>query len=261
MRLSRFKKKYKALIVDVDGTLIPNKRDGMPSQRVTEAIAKASKLIHIGVATSRPYFMLSHIFDHLKLSGPSIINGGAQIIDSKSQKSLWGKTIDAQDFHTVKRILKDINISFFVRDGDKDITDLTTYTPRKLFCIGALELSPKTANYVIDKVSHIPTIAVHKVPDWKKGKYSIIISHVYATKQHGILEIAKILDINIHEIIAVGDGGNDMPLLMACGLKVAMGNAVGDLKAIADYIAPPVEEDGVADVIEKFVLNNSILSS
>lgn len=45
-----------------------------------------------------------------------------------------------------------------------------------------------------------------------------------------------------------------MPLLMACGLRVAMGNAVEDLKAIADYIAPPVENDGVADVIEKFIL-------
>jgi hydroxymethylpyrimidine pyrophosphatase-like HAD family hydrolase len=41
---------------------------------------------------------------------------------------------------------------------------------------------------------------------------------------------------------------------MACGLKVAMGNAVADVKAIANYIAPSVEEDGIADVIEKFVL-------
>lgn len=41
---------------------------------------------------------------------------------------------------------------------------------------------------------------------------------------------------------------------MACGFKVAMGNAVDEVKAIADYIAPPVEEDGVADVIEKFIL-------
>ena len=41
---------------------------------------------------------------------------------------------------------------------------------------------------------------------------------------------------------------------MACGLKVAMGNAVEDLKAIADYIALPVEKDGVAEVINKFVL-------
>lgn len=42
---------------------------------------------------------------------------------------------------------------------------------------------------------------------------------------------------------------------MASGLKVAMGNAVDDLKAIADYIAPSVNEDGIVDVIEKFILS------
>ena len=52
----------------------------------------------------------------------------------------------------------------------------------------------------------------------------------------------------------MGDGYNDFPLLMACGLKIAMGNAVPELKAIADFIAPSVEEDGVATVIEKFIL-------
>ena len=45
-----------------------------------------------------------------------------------------------------------------------------------------------------------------------------------------------------------------MPLLMACGLKVAMGNGVPELKEIADYVAPSVDEDGISDVIEKFVL-------
>ena len=80
------------------------------------------------------------------------------------------------------------------------------------------------------------------------------IQHVEATKQHAIFEVAKLLHIDTHEIIGVGDGYNDFPLLMACGLKVAMGNAVPELKAIADYIAPTIDEDGVSDIIEKFVL-------
>jgi hypothetical protein len=45
---------------------------------------------------------------------------------------------------------------------------------------------------------------------------------------------------------------------MACGLKVAMGNAVPELKAIADYIAPSVTDDGMATVIEKFILNSAV---
>jgi len=66
--------------------------------------------------------------------------------------------------------------------------------------------------------------------------------------------VAEILGIKTDEIIAVGDGYNDFPFLMACGLKVAMGNAVPELKAIADYIAPSVDEDGIVDVIERFIL-------
>ena len=82
----------------------------------------------------------------------------------------------------------------------------------------------------------------------------VAVNTIAATKQHGILEVAKIMGISTHEIIGIGDASNDIPLLMACGLKVAIGNATEDVKAIADYIAPTVEEDGVADVIEKFIL-------
>ena len=55
-------------------------------------------------------------------------------------------------------------------------------------------------------------------------------------------------------MIGIGDGYNDFPLLMACGLKIAMGNAVEDLKAIADFIVPSVEQDGVAHAINRFIL-------
>lgn len=50
------KKKFKALLVDVDGTLMENRRNAMPSEKVRKIITKASSLIHIGVATSRPLF-------------------------------------------------------------------------------------------------------------------------------------------------------------------------------------------------------------
>ncbi|MGH7245314.1 MAG: HAD family hydrolase, partial [Candidatus Levyibacteriota bacterium] len=110
------------------------------------------------------------------------------------------------------------------------------------------------ADAFITKATHIPTISVNKVPSWTKGKVDALISHVGATKQHGIMEVAKFLGIETKDMIGVGDGYNDFPLLLSCGLKIAMGNAVTDLKAIADYVAPSVEEDGVADIIEKFVL-------
>lgn len=64
----------------------------------------------------------------------------------------------------------------------------------------------------------------------------------------------KTLGVKKKDIIAVGDGMNDLPLFKACGFKVAMGNANPELKALADYVAPNVEDDGIVDVIEKFIL-------
>ena len=248
------KKKYKALILDVDGTLVPNKPDGMPSQKVTEAISKASKKIHIGVGTSRPYYLLEHIVNHLKLTGPSIINGGAQIININSRKVFWEKTIDEKDYKNICQILKRLDMPFFVHDGENDIIPTKKLLPKKIYNIGAFNLNPSIVKKLLSQISYIPTIVLHKTPAWEKGKISILISHASVSKQFAIFEIAKLLGIETHEIIGVGDGYNDFPLLMACGLKIAMGNAVPELKEIADYIAPPVEKDGVADIIERFVL-------
>jgi len=86
--------------------------------------------------------------------------------------------------------------------------------------------------------------------------WCVYATHATATKQHGILELAKRYKIRPEEIIGVGDQEIDYPLLMACGLKVAMGNAAQSLKDIADYVAPSVEEDGAAEVIERFLLSN-----
>ncbi len=252
--MTRKKKRYKALMIDVDATLIPNREDGMPSQKVTNAINNASEKIHIGVATSRPQFMLSHIFSHLKLSGPSIINGGSQIMDVSSGNILWEQSLLLEDYKKVRAILDKTKYAFYIHDQEKDFGNKDNYVPKNPLNVGCINLTPDQADKLIDILSYIPTIAVHKVPDWVKNRFTVFISHAAATKQHGILEIAKILNIKTHDIIGIGDGYNDFPLLMACGLKVAMGNAVPELKEIADYIAPRVEEDGVADVIEKFVL-------
>lgn len=250
-------KRYKALMIDVDGTLIPNLEDGMPSLKVRNAIKKARTRVHIGVATSRPYFKMRPIFQALRLSGPSIISSGAQIIDVTSQKVLIEHSLDKKTVKELVSILKILSSDFFFFDGTKDIpySGQGSKIHKKILQVFSFGISPQKADEIVERVSSVPTIAVHKVPSWRLGKVGVVITHIQATKQHGILEVAKILKIDTHEIIGVGDGYNDFPLLMACGLKVAMGNAVPELKAIADYIAPTVDEDGVAHVIEKFILN------
>lgn len=250
--------KYKALMFDIDGTLFPVRagKDGMPSQKVTEAINKASKKIHVGVATSRPIFIAEHIVRYLNLSGPSIIHGGALITDIIKKKIYYRQPIEREDIFLVYKILKKFGLPFLIDLKDKAIRMKGILPDEDILGMYTPEVEPTEAGRVRKAIDRIPTISTHLTPSWKIGKICISISHARATKQHAIFEVAKILGITTHEIIGVGDGGNDLPLLMGCGLRIAMGNAVEDLKEIADYIALSVEEDGVADVIEKFVLKS-----
>jgi HAD superfamily hydrolase (TIGR01484 family) len=247
-------KKYKALILDLDGTTIPNRFDGMPSRKVTEAIKQAKELIHVGIATSRCLPVAKNIITHLELTDLSIFSGGARICDLSTMEYVYKRPLEDTAAFQVCQVLDSFNLPFYTCINDVDRLYSKDQTVSECFMIYALEVDPQIVEKVIDKLAPITTLSVHRVPDWKANKLSLTITHASATKQHGIVELANRLGIEPAEMIGVGDGYNDFPLLMACGLKIAMGNAVPDLKAIADHIAPSVEDDGVAWVIEKFIL-------
>jgi len=252
------KKKFKALIIDCDGTLMET--GGVPTDVVMKAVIKAASLIHVGIATQRTLLHAHPILLKLKLSGPSIISGGAQVIDSQTLKILHEELIDNEELLKAIKVLSDFkkknNFKLIIQNnqGKDDIEWTGGVLPKKIITVLAFNFELKVAEEIENKISTISNLSVHKVLSHMEGKFGLSITAALATKQQGIFKVAKILGIDTHEIIGIGDGYNDFPLLMACGLKVAMGNAVEDLKAIADYIAPTVSQDGVADVINKFVL-------
>lgn len=260
MKQSKLNKKYKALMLDIDGTIIKNSgKEIFPTKKVKTAIKKADKLIHVGLATSRPYPMASHIINHLSLSGPCILTGGAQIFDPVKNRIVYEKQIDLPSINKVYKIINKYDL--VVLDDGRGIkaslkeTDIKN--PTQLW----IEIkNQKDVDAIFSELSNISSISIHKMISRFDGNMEMIIGHTEATKQHGIQKVAEILGIETHDIIGVGDGYNDFPLLMACGLKIAMGNAVDDLKEIADYIAPSVEEDGVTDIIERFILKNEKLN-
>lgn len=73
-------------------------------------------------------------------------------------------------------------------------------------------------------------------------------------KRHGLEWLAGSLDVNRSSVLAIGDSEADIPMLEWAGIGVAMGNASPDAKAVADWIAPTVAEDGAAIALERFVL-------
>ncbi len=248
------KKQYKALMLDMDGTTIPNERHGLPSKRVIEAIEKATQKIKVGAVTGRPFFAAKEVADILHYNSPLIVSGGAQIVSGDGEV-MWEKKISQQDTFEICKLLKKYNMRALIQeDEEKDVPYSSTYVARETISIAAADLTLEQADKLIEDLKPFKDLSYHKILGWENGSTWVQINHAQASKQHAILTVAELLGIETHEIIGIGDGYNDFPLLMACGLKVAMGNAVPELKAIADYVAPTVAEDGVADVIEKFIL-------
>jgi hydroxymethylpyrimidine pyrophosphatase-like HAD family hydrolase len=62
------------------------------------------------------------------------------------------------------------------------------------------------------------------------------------------------LGIDPQRVLAIGDNDNDIPLLQAVGFGVGMGNGTPGLKAVADWVAPPLEQDGAAVALRRWVL-------
>jgi len=73
-------------------------------------------------------------------------------------------------------------------------------------------------------------------------------------KGTGLAWLAEYLGISREDVIAVGDHENDVPMVQWAGVGVAMGNGTAHLQSAADWIAPPLEDDGVAVALERFVL-------
>lgn len=85
--------------------------------------------------------------------------------------------------------------------------------------------------------------------------HNLEISAPEADKGRGLLALAKALDIPPEETMACGDSGNDLSMLQAAGLAVAMGNGTPEVLAAADYITKSNQEEGVAWAIERLVKN------
>lgn len=79
---------------------------------------------------------------------------------------------------------------------------------------------------------------------------------VSASKWNALKQLADEWGILPEEIMAIGDQGNDVSMLTHAGIGVAMGNAPDDVKEIANYVTTPIDQDGAAEAIEKFVLGN-----
>lgn len=89
---------------------------------------------------------------------------------------------------------------------------------------------------------------------WASASIYVEIFAAEATKGKALSELAKHLGIRKEEIACIGDGENDLPMFRAAGFRMAMGNAVPDLKKHADVILPANYQNGAAEGIRRYLL-------
>lgn len=82
-----------------------------------------------------------------------------------------------------------------------------------------------------------------------------------ASKASGVAWLLKHLDVAAADVMAMGDGENDIEMLQLVGLGVAMGNAGAKVKAVAGTVVGRNDDDGAAEAIEKFVLQTRLAPS
>ncbi|MBI5619353.1 HAD hydrolase family protein, partial [Candidatus Gottesmanbacteria bacterium] len=207
--------KYKALILDLDGTTVVNYSPDPPTKKVTEAIKKAHKRIHISIATGRPLAQVQHIIDHLELSGPCILNNGSQIYDPIQKKIIHEVIFHKELVPRIYEFCKKRRLEVRIFNGTQDIVHKGGPIPARVLSLYV----PKGTTGMIDEVvmycSALPHVATHRMITTEEGFHSMEITHTDASKLHGIVEVARHLNIKTEEIIGVGDGYNDFPLLMA----------------------------------------------
>ena len=241
---------YKAIVFDLDGTAIPLQTDGVPSSAVISTVAKAKERIIVCAATGRPITNAKPILEKLGLVDPCIISGGTQIINPVSKETLWEKRLLEKQVSQVVKLCKPYSFEILFGDelkGVSAIDKVVTGSERVIYLMNTL---PQHQDEILEKLSKVDGIAYHSAGSWNEGKVDIHITHKEATKESAMKHLLQILNLNKSEVVAVGDYNNDIPLLNSAGYKVAMGNATHDLKQIADYIAPSVDEDGLAHTID-----------
>lgn len=252
--------KYKAIITDLDGTALDSPIEKTVSNRLANAvIALESNGIKVCAATGRPETFAQPILQSMGLHHPVIISGGTRIINPVSGDELWSCGLSANQLEQIVDILKGTTYGFLWNDyteadyleGGWSIDRFEAYKSTYFFEV--CFIPNEEVEELVKVLQHVDGIASTVVVAQRPGLRDIHITHRDATKEHAIYQLEKIIGVSKQDMIGVGDGHNDLHLFKAVEYKVAMGNAVSELKEAADEVIGSVKDDGLAEYFERLL--------
>ncbi|WP_064092790.1 Cof-type HAD-IIB family hydrolase [Rossellomorea aquimaris] len=266
---------YKMIVLDLDDTLLRD--DQTISDRTKDALLQAQEAgVKVVLASGRPTYGMRWVAKELKLDhyGSYILSfNGSKIIDCKTNEEKYSRTLSAETAHRLYDLSKreGVGILTYAEDAilveeenefatiESELTGLPVQVVSNFKeavtkpVVKALML--KEAERLVDVEKKLQTELEGELSVMRSKPFFLEFTQLGVTKGASLDYLITPMGITSDEVIAIGDSYNDLAMIEYAGLGVAMGNAPEDIKERADYVSSSNMEDGVAEVVEKFVLN------
>jgi Cof subfamily protein (haloacid dehalogenase superfamily) len=266
---------YRLLVVDIDGTLLGSK--GGISAEDREALAAAQRAgVKVCLSTGRACQGCRWLVDELSLDGYHIFFDGALV--SGPDDELYVEPLDRGVVKEVVEFVREHNIYlelYSAMDYFVEWENWATEIHRSYFKLEprVIDFSGLRGGEKLIKGGLITRDAdeVEKAQSFRSRfdrslRFSLARSPAYpgvefinvlapdVSKGKALTALASHLEVPLSEVMAIGDGTNDISLLSVAGLAVAMGNAPDEVKAVAHTVTEEVGRSGVAAAVKKFLL-------
>jgi len=249
----RYKTMNKKLVLfDIDGTIVSYKEKTFIPPLTLEAIDLLRQKGHIiAIASGRSLCTAKVIMNELNIHN-AILHNGAQIIINN--KSVFEKKINKDIATNFCRILSETKLCVFAFDGEKIYAHNMTDESKQF-----LEEQAELTNYIKplkENTNSLFCINIYGEPSQIPINFADYNNLIFndslcelsvkgSSKGTALLTLSEELNVNIQDTIAVGDGLNDIDLLKASQIGIAVGNACDELKKIADIVTGDIEDGGI----------------
>ncbi len=219
----------KALAVDVDGTITDKSRRGCIS--AIETIYKVENIgIPVIIATGNILCFTKALSTFLATSGGLVAENGG-VIESRGSREVLG------NFEKCQNAYEHLKSELPVEKVQNSKLRISEIAITRKFSVGSVKEILKGFDVEV-----------------YDSKFAIHITDPSVNKGYSVIKVAANIGVKPKEVLAVGDSENDMELLSAVGVKVAVSNANPELKEIADYVTSKSHGDGVKEAAERYIL-------
>lgn len=253
---------YKMIVTDLDGTLLKSNKsvDSQTKSLINNFRARGIKIV---IATARPessvkQFIPDVAFDAAIYNNGSILSFCQENIKVYESIACPGKAIKTLKEHGFKKIAVAAEEKLYANFDVTEIWPDTYFIKTNDFS----EVSEQFCEiaFVINSYQNLKAIEElferNIYMQISENTIGMIMSKS-ATKENGIIIIAEKYNIDLSEIVAFGDDYNDIQMLKLCGLGVAVGNAIPEVKNVADAVCLSNEESGFYHMLKELDKKNA----